>query len=131
MRIHSHEIYLNLHKQVDASRTLGYGEFKFLWDKIKKLVAVYKKHDVDKSGTIDSMELRNATGDAGFQLNNRLLDLIIARYADDKLQMELDDFITSLIRLEVMFRVFQILDNKEKTGSITLNLQQWLLLTIC
>uniref|UniRef100_UPI00358FB033 calpain-9-like isoform X2 n=1 Tax=Myxine glutinosa TaxID=7769 RepID=UPI00358FB033 len=115
----------------DASRTLGYGEFKFLWDKIRQWVAIYKKHDVDKSGTIDAMELRNATADAGFQLNNRILDLIISRYADDKLQVDLDDFIVGLLRLEMMFRIFQTLDNKDKTGSITLNLQQWLMLTIC
>lgn len=37
---------------------------------------------------------------AGFQLSGHLLQLIILRYADESLQLDFDDYLNCLVRLE-------------------------------
>lgn len=39
----------------------------------------------------------------GMQLNNRLLQLIGLRFADDKYDIDFDDYLTCIVRLENMF----------------------------
>uniref|UniRef100_A0A8C7DV42 Calpain 9 n=1 Tax=Naja naja TaxID=35670 RepID=A0A8C7DV42_NAJNA len=62
--------------------------------------SLYLHFDADQSGTMSSHELRLALKAAGFQLNNYLLQLIVLRYSDDQQQIEFDDFLNCLIRLE-------------------------------
>lgn len=37
---------------------------------------------------------------AGFQLSSHLLQMIVLRYADEKLQLDFDDYLNCLVRLE-------------------------------
>ncbi|KAM3931168.1 calpain-9 [Leptodactylus fuscus] len=90
--------------------SLGFDEFKIFWNKLKYWIAIFMKFDSDKSGTISSYELRLALNAAGFQLNNIILQLIVLRYADDNYQIDFDDFLNCLIRLENSYRVFKALD---------------------
>ncbi|XP_041279922.1 calpain-9 isoform X3 [Onychostruthus taczanowskii] len=100
--------------------TNGYGklefsEFKVFWEKLKKWINIFLQFDFDKSGSMSSYELRGALKAAGYQLNNYLLQLIVLRYSDEQFQIEFDDFLNCLIRLENASRVFQALsvENKE------------------
>ncbi|KAL7987586.1 hypothetical protein Chor_006505, partial [Crotalus horridus] len=89
---------------------LEFNEFKIFWDNLKKWIvnsikamglrSLYLHFDSDQCGTMSSHELRLALKAAGFQLNNHLLQLIVLRYADDQQQIEFDDFLNCLIRLE-------------------------------
>ncbi|XP_015680391.1 calpain-9 [Protobothrops mucrosquamatus] len=88
---------------------LEFNEFKIFWDNLKKWISLYLHFDSDQCGTMSSHELRLALKAAGFQLNNHLLQLIVLRYADDQQQIEFDDFLNCLIRLENASRVFQAL----------------------
>lgn len=38
------------------------------------------------------------------QLNNQLLQLIALRFADDRFDIDFDDYLTCIVRLENMFR---------------------------
>uniref|UniRef100_A0A8C3NEI1 Uncharacterized protein n=1 Tax=Geospiza parvula TaxID=87175 RepID=A0A8C3NEI1_GEOPR len=85
--------------------TNGYGklefsEFKVFWEKLKKWISIFLQFDFDKSGSMSSYELRGALKAAGYQLNNYLLQLIVLRYSDEQFQIEFDDFLNCLIRLE-------------------------------
>ncbi|MEE6475329.1 hypothetical protein FKM82_010711, partial [Ascaphus truei] len=93
---------LNIISLMDSSGNgkLGFDEFKIFWDKLKNWISIFINCDTDKSGTISSYELRLALKSAGFQLNNIVLQLVVLRYADDKYQIEFDDFLNCLIRLE-------------------------------
>uniref|UniRef100_G1KA77 Calpain-9 n=1 Tax=Anolis carolinensis TaxID=28377 RepID=G1KA77_ANOCA len=93
---------------------LDFSEFKIFWDKLKKWIGIYLHFDADHSGTMSAYELRLALKAAGFQLNNYLLQLIVLRYADDQYQIEFDDFLNCLIRLENASRVFQALSVKNR-----------------
>uniref|UniRef100_A0A8C5IWL5 Calpain 9 n=1 Tax=Junco hyemalis TaxID=40217 RepID=A0A8C5IWL5_JUNHY len=99
--------------------TNGYGklefsEFKVFWEKLKKWISIFLQFDFDKSGSMSSYELRGALKAAGYQLNNYLLQLIVLRYSDEQFQIEFDDFLNCLIRLENASRVFQALSVKNK-----------------
>ncbi|XP_072125904.1 calpain small subunit 1b [Mobula birostris] len=113
----------------DSTGRLGFEEFKYLWEKIKKWQAVYKQFDADCSGTINSQELPGAFEAAGYPLNDELYRLLYRRYANESGDMDFDNYIACLVRLDAMLRSFNALD-KDKTGSIKVNIVEWLQLTM-
>ncbi|XP_072885495.1 calpain small subunit 1b [Hemitrygon akajei] len=113
----------------DSTGRLGFEEFKYLWEKIKKWQAVYKQFDADCSGTINSQELPGAFKAAGYPLNDDLYRLLYRRYANESGDMDFDNYIACLVRLDAMLRSFNALD-KDKTGSIKVNIVEWLQLTM-
>uniref|UniRef100_A0A673G3A7 Calpain-1 catalytic subunit n=1 Tax=Sinocyclocheilus rhinocerous TaxID=307959 RepID=A0A673G3A7_9TELE len=92
---------------------LGLTDFHVLWEKIKRYLAVFRKFDLDKSGTMSSYEMRLALESAGFKLTNNLFQLIILRYAKPDLNVDFDSFVSCLIRLETMFKTFKTMDGDE------------------
>ncbi|KAF4097816.1 calpain-8 [Onychostoma macrolepis] len=113
----------------DGSGKLGLVEFHILWIKIQKYLEVFKKHDTDSSGTMSSHEMRDAVKEAGFQLNNEVLEVIISRYANQQYAIDFDCFVGCLIRLEMLFKIFKTFD-KKSTGKIELDILQWLCLAL-
>ncbi|XP_019405074.1 PREDICTED: calpain-8 [Crocodylus porosus] len=109
----------------DGTGSLGLVEFKTLWMKIQKYLEIYKKMDTDYSGTIDAHEMRNALGEAGFTLNDKVQQIIVGRYASSNLTIDFDGFVACMIRLETLFKMFQLLD-KDRKGVIQLSLAEWL-----
>ncbi|XP_077202620.1 calpain-9 [Paroedura picta] len=108
---------------------LEFNEFKVFWDKLKKWIGIFLHFDSDHSGTMSSYELRLALKAAGFQLNNYLLQLMVLRYSDDQYQIEFDDFLNCLIRLENACRVFQALSAKGR-DFVELNICDFINLTM-
>ncbi|XP_043931782.1 calpain-1 catalytic subunit [Protopterus annectens] len=113
----------------DGNGKLGMVEFNALWCKIRHYLGVFRKYDLDKSGTISAYEMRLALENAGFKLSNRMHQLIITRYAETDLDLNFDSFVCCLIRLEMVFRAFKALDT-DKDGIVEFNLFQWLSLTM-
>uniref|UniRef100_A0A3B5QGI8 Calpain-1 catalytic subunit n=1 Tax=Xiphophorus maculatus TaxID=8083 RepID=A0A3B5QGI8_XIPMA len=87
----------------DGSGKLGLTEFHVLWEKIKRYLTIFRQFDLDKSGTMNSYEMRMALESAGFKLNNHLFQLIILRYTEEDMSIDFDNFVTCLVRLETMF----------------------------
>nr|XP_021532863.1 calpain-9 [Aotus nancymaae] len=108
---------------------LEFDEFKVFWDKLKQWINLFLRFDADKSGTMSTYELRTALKAAGFQLSSHLLQLIVLRYADEELQLDFDDFLNCLVRLENASRVFQALSTKNKEF-IHLNINEFINLTM-
>uniref|UniRef100_A0A671R2Y2 calpain-2 n=1 Tax=Sinocyclocheilus anshuiensis TaxID=1608454 RepID=A0A671R2Y2_9TELE len=128
----------------DGSARLGLVEFQILWNKVRKLLVscskeifhaffstqgIFREFDIDKSGTMSSYEMRLAVESAGFKLNNRLNQILVARYAENEV-IDFDNFVCCLIKLEAMFRSFQQLDS-DGTGTAEMNLSEWLFMTMC
>uniref|UniRef100_A0A673HU81 Calpain-2 catalytic subunit-like n=1 Tax=Sinocyclocheilus rhinocerous TaxID=307959 RepID=A0A673HU81_9TELE len=107
----------------DGSGKLGLVEFHILWIKIQKYLEVFKKHDADNSGTMSSHEMRDAVKEAGFQLNNDVLQVIISHYANQQYAIDFDCFVGCLIHLEMLFNMFKMLD-KKNSGKIELDILQ-------
>uniref|UniRef100_A0A8C1NEQ2 Calpain 9 n=1 Tax=Cyprinus carpio TaxID=7962 RepID=A0A8C1NEQ2_CYPCA len=108
---------------VDNTGMLEFEEFKVFWDKLKKWIMLFLSYDTDRSGRMSSYELRSALNAAGMQLNNKLLQLLGLRFADENFDIDFDDYLTCIVRLENMFRVFKALDTQKK-GVISLNMMQ-------
>ncbi|XP_028435450.1 calpain-2 catalytic subunit [Perca flavescens] len=113
----------------DESGKLGLMEFNLLWSKIQKYLAIFKKHDTDSSGTMNSHEMRGAATEAGFQVNSAVLQAIVSRYSDAQYAIDFDCFVGCLIKLEMLFKMFKTLERAD-TGKIELDMQQWLCLAI-
>ncbi|KAK7901427.1 hypothetical protein WMY93_018196 [Mugilogobius chulae] len=120
---------------------------------LKRSKTLYKKRDTDNSGCMSSSEMRLAVEEAGFRLNNPLHQIIVARYSEQNLTIDFDNFVSCLIRLESLFskilhsnkvscltnvllytflycnRHIQALE-KDGSGCVQLNMTQWLSLTI-
>uniref|UniRef100_A0A8C1EAZ2 calpain-2 n=1 Tax=Cyprinus carpio carpio TaxID=630221 RepID=A0A8C1EAZ2_CYPCA len=111
----------------DGSARLGLIEFQILWNIVRKLLGIFREFDIDESGTMSSYEMRLAVESAGFKLNNRLHQILVARYAENE-AIDFDNFVCCLIKLEAMFsRSFFFLD-KDGTGTAEMNLSEvlWL-----
>uniref|UniRef100_A0AAY4E2Z9 calpain-2 n=1 Tax=Denticeps clupeoides TaxID=299321 RepID=A0AAY4E2Z9_9TELE len=102
---------------------LGLGEFALLWKKVQKYLAIYKKNDMDGSGTMSTPEMRMALKEAGFTLNSCIHQILVARFGEADMTIDFDNFVACLIRLEMMFKVFKKLDIDGK-GQIELNFIQ-------
>ncbi|XP_074531601.1 calpain-1 catalytic subunit-like isoform X2 [Halichoeres trimaculatus] len=113
----------------DESDKLGLLEFHLLWSKIQKYLDIFKAYDSDYSGTMSSHEMRGAAIEAGFHINSEVLQAIISRYADARYAIDFDSFVGCLIKLEMLFRMFKALE-KDGSGKMELDLQQWLCLAI-
>uniref|UniRef100_A0A8C9X9Q7 Calpain-2 catalytic subunit n=1 Tax=Sander lucioperca TaxID=283035 RepID=A0A8C9X9Q7_SANLU len=107
----------------DGSGKLGLLEFKVLWTKIESYLSVYRQKDVDNSGAMSSTEMRMAVEEAGFSLNNALHQILVARYSEQDLTVDFDNFVGCLVRLETMFNTFYTLD-KDKSGSVELSMME-------
>lgn len=113
----------------DSTGKLGFHEFKTLWNNIKKWQAVYLKHDCDSRGVISQRDLPATFRDAGFPLNDQLCNLIYRRYSDEHGDMDFDNFIGCMVRLNAMCSAFSTLD-RDNSGSIELDIKEWLQLTM-
>uniref|UniRef100_H2M8N5 calpain-2 n=1 Tax=Oryzias latipes TaxID=8090 RepID=H2M8N5_ORYLA len=113
----------------DESGKLGPMEFRLLLTKIPKYLEIFKSLDTDNSGTMSSHEMRNAAFKAGFQINGSVLQAIVNRYADAQYAIDFDSFVSCLVKLEMLFKMFKALD-RGGSGKIELNMQQWLCLAI-
>ncbi|XP_026544855.1 calpain small subunit 1 [Notechis scutatus] len=107
----------------DTTGKLGFEEFKYLWNNVKKWQCIYKQYDADRSGTIGSSELPGAFEAAGFHLNQQLYAMIVRRYSDENGNMDFDNFISCLVRLDAMFRAFKSLD-RDGSGQIRVTLKE-------
>ncbi|XP_043536953.1 calpain-9 [Chiloscyllium plagiosum] len=113
----------------DNAEGLGFDEFKIFWSRMKLWTSAFLSCDHDKSGTISAHELRTAVKNTGFQVNNQLLQLMVIRYSDAYLQIDFDNYLRCMVRLETAFRSFKACDTRQ-TGEVTLNLMQWLYMTM-
>uniref|UniRef100_A0A8C1DFK8 Calpain 2, (m/II) large subunit a n=1 Tax=Cyprinus carpio carpio TaxID=630221 RepID=A0A8C1DFK8_CYPCA len=102
---------------------LGLAEFATLWKKIQKYLVIYKKNDMDGSGCMSTPEMRMACKEAGFSLNDCIHQNLAARYGDADMKIDFDNFVSCVMRLEMMFKVFKRID-VDNSGFIELDFFQ-------
>ncbi|XP_005739083.1 calpain-1 catalytic subunit-like [Pundamilia nyererei] len=110
---------------MDTSITgkLNSEEFVRLWNKVTKYKETFFLTDVSKTGTLSLSELRNAFVASGMKVSDDMLSLMALRYGASSGHMALECFISLMIRLDCMKKIFkQLSDGK----SINLKESEWM-----
>ncbi|RLW07151.1 hypothetical protein DV515_00004095 [Chloebia gouldiae] len=89
---HLSVIWLELSEN-DGSGKLRLKEFHPLWTKTQKYQKIYREIDVDRSGSMNSYEMRRALETAGLKLNCQLHQVIMACFPYDDLVIDFDNFL--------------------------------------
>ncbi|XP_022086070.1 calpain-B-like isoform X2 [Acanthaster planci] len=91
----------------DRSGKLGFEEFMDVWMNIRKWKLVFQKYDQDKSGSFNTMELRDALRSIGYSVSNQTLGALVLRFANKKGLINFDEFISCVIKLKHLIESFQ------------------------
>ncbi|MEQ2249300.1 hypothetical protein ILYODFUR_027847, partial [Ilyodon furcidens] len=98
---------------MDTSVTgkLNSQEFVHLWNKVMKYKEVFSKMDVSQTGTLSLRELRNAFRASGMSVSDEMLNLMTVRYGASSGHMSLENFISLVVRLGCMNKIFEKLSD--------------------
>ncbi|KAM3865328.1 calpain-2 catalytic subunit-like [Diretmus argenteus] len=99
----------------NGSDKLNLVEFHDVWTRIQGYLRIFKNNDLDRSGTMKAKEMRNALTEAGFQVNTAVLQEVVAQYSDNKHNINFDNFVGCVIRMELLFSEFP--QNTRQAGS--------------
>lgn len=69
---------------------------------LSDLQGIFKIYDTDQSRGIGADELREALKKAHIKVNNRILQILLLRYANQDGQLEMEDFLHCCIKLNHM-----------------------------
>uniref|UniRef100_A0AAQ5XPJ0 Calpain catalytic domain-containing protein n=1 Tax=Amphiprion ocellaris TaxID=80972 RepID=A0AAQ5XPJ0_AMPOC len=98
---------------MDTSITgkLNGGEFVRLWNKVVAYKDIFYLMDVSRTGTLSLTELRNAFIAAEFRISDDMLNLMALRYGASSGHMTLESFISLILRLDCMNKIFRELSD--------------------
>ncbi|XP_041827156.1 calpain-1 catalytic subunit-like [Melanotaenia boesemani] len=100
---------------MDTSITgkLNSEEFVRLWNKVVRYKDIFYLTDVSRTGTLSLSELRNAFVASGIRIRDDMLNLMALRYGASSGHMTLESFISLILRLDCMWKIFkQLSDGK-------------------
>ncbi|XP_033498004.2 calpain-1 catalytic subunit-like [Epinephelus lanceolatus] len=98
---------------MDTSITgkLNSEEFVRLWRKVVAYKDIFFLTDVSRTGTLSMSELRNAFEASGMRVKDDMLNLMALRYGASSGHMTLESFISLMLRLGCMYKIFQQLSD--------------------
>ncbi|GLD56262.1 calpain-2 catalytic subunit-like protein [Lates japonicus] len=86
-------------------------EFVRLWRKVVTYKDIFFSTDVSRTGTLSLGELRNAFVASGMRVSDDMLNLMALRYGASSGHMTLESFISLILRLDCMHKIFKQLSN--------------------
>ncbi|KAM4542778.1 calpain-1 catalytic subunit-like [Odontesthes bonariensis] len=110
---------------MDTSITgkLNSKEFVNLWNKVVTYKDVFFRTDVSRTGTLSLSELRNAFLASGMRVSDDMLNLMALRYGASSGHMTLESFISLIIRVDCMSKIFKRLADGK---AMTLQESEWM-----
>ncbi|GKV34938.1 hypothetical protein SLEP1_g43270 [Rubroshorea leprosula] len=110
-----------LFKNPYDSLRIGPKEFAALWGCLGHWRAIFDRYDRDRSGKIDSMELRDALYSLGYALPPSVLQVLLSKYDDRsgrKVELNFDSFVECGMIVKGLTEKFKEKDTRY-TGSAT------------
>ncbi|XP_069544249.1 calpain-1 catalytic subunit-like [Brachyistius frenatus] len=110
---------------MDTSITgkLNTEEFLRLWNKVMTYKDLFYRTDVSRTGMLSLSELRNAFTASGRPVSDDMLNLMALRYGASSGHMTLENFISLVLRLDCMNKIFkQLSDGK----AMKLHMTEWM-----
>ncbi|XP_060937618.1 sorcin [Limanda limanda] len=96
----------------DMSGTMGFAEFKELWQSLNQWKTVFVSFDQDRSGSVDGQELQKAVASFGYGLSPQALNIIMKRYSLNG-RITFDEFLSCCIRLRILTDQFRRRDTTQ------------------
>ncbi|XP_042357411.1 calpain-9-like [Plectropomus leopardus] len=114
---------------MDTSITgkLNSEEFFRLWRKVVTYKDIFFRTDVSRTGTLSMSELRNAFIASGITVMDNMLNLMALRYGASSGHMTLESFISLILRLDCMHKIFKQLSNGK---SMNLKESEWMYISM-
>ncbi|KAK1894815.1 Sorcin [Dissostichus eleginoides] len=97
----------------DMSFSMGFTEFKELWQSVSGWKNTFASYDRDRSGTVEGHELQQAFSAMGYNLSPLMMHIIMKRYSVQG-RIVFDDFMSCTIKLRVLTDQFK---RRDTTGS--------------
>ncbi|KAG9459100.1 hypothetical protein H6P81_003608 [Aristolochia fimbriata] len=116
----------------DSSSRIGPTEFVALWNSLGQWRATFERFDRDRSGKIDSYELRDALYSLGYMVPQSVLQMLISKYDDGSGRrgvLDFDDFVECGMIVKGLTEKFKEKDPRY-TGSATLTYDSFLSMII-
>ncbi|CAH8843229.1 unnamed protein product [Trichobilharzia szidati] len=102
----------------DRSGMLSFSEFRKLWDLLRVWKSAFRQFDADKSGSMNSIELRNALKHVGFSINNAIFATLVMRFARRDGSIPFDSYVICCARLQTLFEVFKATPKNEQSQAL-------------
>ncbi|KAI8922116.1 programmed cell death protein 6-like protein [Powellomyces hirtus] len=110
----------------DASGTIGFDEFTSLWRYIEDWKRIFQQFDADRSGRIDKVELKQALQAFGYNVSERIVDLLIRKFArKGATEITFDAFISCCVTIKSLSEAFQRCDT-DRDGYVNMSHEMFL-----
>ncbi|KAI9592663.1 hypothetical protein BDF19DRAFT_450557 [Syncephalis fuscata] len=115
---------------VNNDGRIGFNEFAGLWKYIEDWKRCFQSFDLDRSGTIDRNEMKQALLTFGYNLNDRLVHMMITKYdRHGHGTVTFDNFIQACVTIKTLTESFRKFD-KDSVGWVYISYEQFLELVI-
>ncbi|WJZ89913.1 hypothetical protein VitviT2T_009096 [Vitis vinifera] len=121
-----------LFKNPSSPLGIGPNEFAALWSCLGQWRAIFERFDRDRSGKIDSMELKDALYSLGYAVPPSVLQVLISKYDDRsgrRVELNFDSFVECGMIVKGLTEKFKEKDPRY-TGSATLTYDAFLSMII-
>lgn len=112
----------------DLSCTMGFNEFKDLWQALNGWRATFASFDRDQSGTIEGHELQQAIKSMGYSLSPQAMNCIMKRYSLNG-RIPFDEFVSCAVRLRALTDQFRRRDTTQ-TGNASFQYDDFIQVTM-
>nr|XP_020473042.1 sorcin-like isoform X1 [Monopterus albus] len=112
----------------DMSCTMGFQEFKELWQVLNGWRGTFVSYDRDGSGTIEGQELEHAITSMGYHLSPQAKNCIMKRYSTNG-RIRFDDFVSCCVRLRALTDQFRRRDTTQ-TGNASFHYDDFIQVTM-
>ncbi|KAI0232318.1 Calpain-1 catalytic subunit [Lamellibrachia satsuma] len=108
----------------ERSGVLSYEETSELWDELLFWKKIFNRYDRDKSGSMDTYELRKVFKDIGITLGLSAISALATRYGGKDMTMFFEDFALCLARTMSLQAAFKAYSVKDKPGEARLTMDE-------
>lgn len=112
----------------DMSCTMGFAEFKDLWQALNGWKNTFSSYDHDRSGNVEGHELQQAIGSMGYNLSPQALNCVMKRYSLNG-RIPFDEFVACCVRLRALTDQFRRRDTSHN-GSATFQYDDFIQVTM-
>ncbi|EDQ86536.1 uncharacterized protein MONBRDRAFT_35370 [Monosiga brevicollis MX1] len=97
----------------DRSGTMGFEEFRQLYQALEMWKTTFQGIDADRSGAVERGELKSAMTKFGYNLSDAAIDVMMRRYGKHQAhQITFDDFVALAVRVRALTERFRQRDTQ-------------------